>query len=197
VPAEWKVGDDAETYKRRYYIDNGRIEKQELHPKGHDSTERVAPKCDPLPIKGFGFRVCDHKYGDSVAPKAKITVDYQVGINRYSCVIDGVHDYNGVYTCKSKTPKDSCLNGDFLQLNTDSNDDLGYCSIIFDGKEIEVDSARHDRLQLGNDAGTYKRRYDMEYGKIVGKSAHVDGFTKPDRVVPECCQYVDCYEPRC
>merc|ERR1711972_376085 len=194
VAREWKVGDGAGQFKRRYNMNPWRnvpeIYSIDNRPSGFSHTGRVAPACSPLPITGFGFRVCgDPRWGHTISG-GKFTIDYQVGTKRYSCVIDGADHYNGVYTCASVRETDSCLNGEFIQISNDGNDDLAYCSLIFDGQKFELP----DGWKVGDDAGTYKRRYNMKNGRIVSEDTKPKGYNTQNRVEPECCKTVDCFE---
>lgn len=194
VQREWKVGDATGHWKRRYNMNRLRnvpeIDSVDHRPSGYSHTGRVAPACSPLPLTGFGFRVCDDPSKHTIST-GKFTIDYQVGRNRYSCVIDGADHWNGVYTCESSRPHHSCLDGEFIQISNDGNDDLAFCSLIFDGRKFELP----DGWKVGDDAGTYKRRYNMKDGRIVWEDTRPKGYNVPNRVEPDCCQHMDaCFQ---
>jgi len=188
------ASDDAGQYKRRYNIGGENVPEIysiDNRPSGYSHAGRVAPACSPLPITGFGFRVCDLPFYS--VSGGEFTIDYQVGLNRYSCVIDEARDHNGVYTCESTTAHDSCLNGEFIQISNDGNDALVYCSLIFDGKEIDLPDGWKN--MVGDDSKTYKRRYKMKNGQMVSEVTKPKGYNTLNRVKPECCKSIECYQP--
>merc|ERR1712173_360650 len=121
----------------------------------------------------FGFRTCSEKIGSrhGVSKDGNFAIDYQIGFDRYECLIDGAPKHDTVYTCES-VPYDRCFGGDFFQISNDGNDDMSFCSIIFDGKEIEL-ASQLGRQQIGNNfethnQGTFKRRYDIDsHGRVI------------------------------
>merc|ERR1711971_141660 len=145
----------------------------------------------------FGFRTCTELvhpiYG--VSRSGNFAIDYQIGFQRFTCTIEGAPEFDTVYTRESPVPYDICFGGSFFQISNDGNDDMSFCSIIFDGEEIEL-----GRQQIGNGKKphvreTFKRRYELDADANIIAQPRPVGDKNSERSLPLCCQFIDCYEP--
>merc|ERR1711972_487308 len=165
-----------------------------------DVDRREIVDCDSgLPIEGFGFKVCSKETDIYAATDADFTIDYQVGIQRYSCdIINQPKAANVLYTCKSAIPIGECYEeeDDFVQISMKGTNDVCVDAIIYDGKMLPTEPIR-----LGDDVHAspffvdhpfaiymqevFKRRYNVRNGKVLRMSLPT-GYESLELIAPQC-----------
>merc|ERR1712173_31558 len=84
-------------------------------------------------------RTCSEEIGSrhGVSKDGNFAIDYQIGFDRYECLIDGAPKHDTVYTCES-VPYDRCFGGDFFQISNDGNDDMSFAPLFSMAKRLNL-----------------------------------------------------------